>query len=157
LKSQVVVSDKGDSRFKVGQLVPKKRFKEVNVDLKKKEKVEAIAEDAQPATSEPLLLGITQASLTTESWLSASSFQETTRVLADASIASKIDSLSGLKENIIIGQLVPAGTGLRHYHDMIVTSDVGNIFGSEMISEQESEEAEGSDGFRRLGRRRISV
>ncbi|NBP63488.1 MAG: DNA-directed RNA polymerase subunit beta' [Bacteroidetes bacterium] len=157
LKSQVVVTDKGDSRFKVGQLVPKKRYKEVNVDLKKKEKVEATCEDAQPATSEPLLLGITQASLTTESWLSASSFQETTRVLADASIASKIDSLSGLKENIIIGQLVPAGTGLRHYHDMIVTSDVGNIFGSEMITEQETEEAEGADGFRKLGRRRISV
>ena len=103
------------------------------------------------------MLGITQASLTTESWLSASSFQETTRVLADASIASKIDTLSGLKENIIIGQLVPAGTGLRHYKDMIVTSEAGNIFGGEMITEQQEEEAEGTDGFRKLGRRRISV
>jgi DNA-directed RNA polymerase subunit beta' len=157
LKSQVVVDDKGDSRFKVGQLVPKKRFKEVNVELAKKEKLVSTAVDAEPSTGEPLLLGITQASLTTESWLSASSFQETTRVLADASIASKIDTLSGLKENIIIGQLVPAGTGLRHYHDMIVTSEVGNIFGGEMISEQQEDEAEGTDGFRRLGRRRISV
>ena len=157
LKTQVVVDDKGDSRFKVGQLVPKKRFKEVNVELAKKEKLVSTAVDAEPSTGEPLLLGITQASLTTESWLSASSFQETTRVLADASIASKIDTLSGLKENIIIGQLVPAGTGLRHYKDMIVTSEAGNIFGGEMITEQQEEEAEGTDGFRKLGRRRISV
>ena len=78
-------------------------------------------------------------------------------MLAEASIASKIDGLKGLKENIIIGQLVPAGTGLRHYQDMIVTSEVGNIFGSEMISESPEEETEGDDGFRRLGRRRITA
>ena len=157
LKNHVVITEKGDSRFKVGQLVSKKRFREANVELKKKEKVESEARNAEPATAEPLLLGITQASLTTESWLSAASFQETTRVLAEASIASKIDGLKGLKENIIIGQLVPAGTGLRHYQDMIVTSEVGNIFGSEMISESPQEETEGDDGFRRLGRRRITA
>ena len=157
LKNHVVITEKGDSRFKVGQLVSKKRFREANVELKKKEKVESEARNAEPATAEPLLLGITQASLTTESWLSAASFQETTRVLAEASIASKIDGLKGLKENIIIGQLVPAGTGLRHYQDMIVTSEVGNIFGSEMISESQEEESEGEDGFRRLGRRRITT
>ena len=157
LKNHVVITEKGDSRFKVGQLVSKKRFREANVELKKKEKVESEARNAEPATAEPLLLGITQASLTTESWLSAASFQETTRVLAEASIASKIDGLKGLKENIIIGQLVPAGTGLRHYQDMIVTSEVGNIFGSEMISESQEEESEGEDGFRRLGRRRITA
>ena len=157
LKNHVVITEKGDSRFKVGQLVSKKRFREANVELKKKEKVESEARNAEPATAEPLLLGITQASLTTESWLSAASFQETTRVLAEASIASKIDGLKGLKENIIIGQLVPAGTGLRHYQDMIVTSEVGNIFGSEMISESPEEETEGDDGFRRLGRRRITA
>ena len=156
LKNHVVITEKGDSRFKVGQLVSKKRFREANVELKKKEKVESEARNAEPATAEPLLLGITQASLTTESWLSAASFQETTRVLAEASIASKIDGLKGLKENIIIGQLVPAGTGLRHYQDMIVTSEVGNIFGSEMISESQEEESEGEDGFRLLGRRRIT-
>ena len=157
LKNHVVITEKGDSRFKVGKLVSKKRFREANVELKKKEKVESEARNAEPATAEPLLLGITQASLTTESWLSAASFQETTRVLAEASIASKIDGLKGLKENIIIGQLVPAGTGLRHYQDMIVTSEVGNIFGSEMISESPEEETEGDDGFRRLGRRRITA
>ena len=157
LKNHVVITEKGDSRFKVGQLVSKKRFREANVELKKKEKVESEARNAEPATAEPLLLGITQASLTTESWLSAASFQETTRVLAEASIASKIDGLKGLKENIIIGQLVPAGTGLRHYQDMIVTSEVGNIFGSEMISESPQVETEGDDGFRRLGRRRITA
>jgi DNA-directed RNA polymerase subunit beta' len=157
LKNHVVITEKADSRFKVGQLVSKKRFREANVELKKKEKVESEARNAEPATAEPLLLGITQASLTTESWLSAASFQETTRVLAEASIASKIDGLKGLKENIIIGQLVPAGTGLRHYQDMIVTSEVGNIFGSEMISESPEEETEGDDGFRRLGRRRITA
>jgi len=157
LKNHAVITEKGDSRFKVGQLVAKKRFREANVELKKKEKVESEARNAEPATAEPLLLGITQASLTTESWLSAASFQETTRVLAEASIASKIDGLKGLKENIIIGQLVPAGTGLRHYQDMIVTSEVGNIFGSEMISESQEEESEGEDGFRRLGRRRITA
>jgi DNA-directed RNA polymerase subunit beta' len=157
LKNHVVITEKGDSRFKVGQLVSKKRFREANVELKKKEKVESEARNAEPATAEPLLLGITQASLTTESWLSAASFQETTRVLAEASIASKIDGLKGLKENIIIGQLVPAGTGLRHYQDMIVTSEVGNIFGSEMISESPQVETEGEDGFRRLGRRRITA
>ena len=157
LKNHVVITEKADSRFKVGQLVSKKRFREANVELKKKEKVESEARNAEPATAEPLLLGITQASLTTESWLSAASFQETTRVLAEASIASKIDGLKGLKENIIIGQLVPAGTGLRHYQDMIVTSEVGNIFGSEMISESQEEESEGEDGFRRLGRRRITA
>jgi DNA-directed RNA polymerase subunit beta' len=157
LKNHVVITEKGDSRFKVGQLVSKKRFREANVELKKKEKVESEARNAEPATAEPLLLGITQASLTTESWLSAASFQETTRVLAEASIASKIDGLKGLKENIIIGQLVPAGTGLRHYQDMIVTSEVGNIFGSEMISESPEVETEGDDGFRRLGRRRITA
>jgi DNA-directed RNA polymerase subunit beta' len=83
--------------------------------------------------AEPLLLGITQASLTTESWLSAASFQETTRVLADASAAAKADRLQGLKENIILGQLIPAGTGLRQYQDMLVSSAVVNIFGVNAI------------------------
>jgi DNA-directed RNA polymerase subunit beta' len=157
LKNHVVITEKGDSRFKVGQLVQRKRFRETNTELKKKEKVQAESRDAEPATAEPLLLGITQASLTTESWLSAASFQETTRVLADASIASKIDGLVGLKENIILGQLVPAGTGLRHYQDMIVTSEVGNIFGADAITEKKDDDSENSDGFRRLGRRRVAL
>jgi DNA-directed RNA polymerase subunit beta' len=74
-------------------------------------------------------LGITQASLQTESWLSAASFQETTRVLSEAAVQAKVDHLVGLKENIILGQLIPAGTGLRKYQEMNVISEVGNIFG----------------------------
>ena len=129
MKNHVVITDKGDSKFKESQLVSKKRLREVTLDLKKKGKRPPESKPAEPAIAEPLLLGITQASLTTESWLSAASFQETTRVLADASVAAKVDHLIGLKENIILGQLIPAGTGLRHYQEMLVTSDVGNIFG----------------------------
>ena len=129
LKSQVIVVEKGDSKFKEGALVSRKRIREVNNDLKKKGKEACEVRPAEPAIAEPLLLGITQASLTTESWLSAASFQETTRVLSDTSIAAKVDHLVGLKENIIIGQLIPAGTGLRKYQEMLVTSEVGNVFG----------------------------
>jgi len=129
LKNMVVITNKGDSKFSEGQLVSRRRVRDVNNDLKNKGKVLAEFRPAEPAISEPILLGITQAALTTESWLSAASFQETTRVLSDAAVAAKTDYLSGLKENIIIGQLIPAGTGLRHYQDMIVTSSVGNIFG----------------------------
>jgi len=129
LKTQVVITDKGESKFKEGQIITKRRFREVNLELKKKGKVTAEARPAEPAIAEPILLGITQASLSTESWLSAASFQETTRVLSDASVAAKTDYLVGLKENIILGQLIPAGTGLRSYQEMVVTSDIGNIFG----------------------------
>jgi DNA-directed RNA polymerase subunit beta' len=127
------VTDKGDSKLKLGQIVDKKIVREINVELKQKEKAAIKSRNAEPAIGEPLLLGITQASLTTESWLSAASFQETTRVLADASAAAKVDRLLGLKENIILGQLIPAGTGLRAYQEMLVASDVGNIFGPEAI------------------------
>ena len=72
----------------------------------------------RPATGEPMLLGITKASLTTESWISAASFQETTKVLADAAILGKVDHLRGLKENVIMGRLIPAGTGLNQYRDL---------------------------------------
>ncbi|HOV99605.1 MAG TPA: hypothetical protein PK595_08565, partial [Bacteroidota bacterium] len=76
--------------------------------------------DALPATSEPILLGITQASLTTESWISAASFQETTKVLTDAAIEGKVDYLLGLKENVIMGHLIPSGTGQRKYRNLVV-------------------------------------
>ncbi len=141
LKKQVVITDKGDSKFKVGQIVMKDKFREVNQDLRKKGKKVAQSRPAEPAIAEPVLLGITQASLTTESWLSAASFQETTRVLSEAAVEAKDDFLYGLKENIILGQLVPAGTGLRHYQDMVVTSQVGNIFGGEIsLPEHKKEE-----------------
>ncbi len=133
LKSCVVITDKADSKLKLGEVVTRKRLKEVNDELTKKEKKTAKARKAEPAIAEPLLLGITQASLTTESWLSAASFQETTRVLSDASASAKIDHMHGLKENIILGQLIPAGTGLRRYQEMLVKSSVGNIFGIDAI------------------------
>jgi DNA-directed RNA polymerase subunit beta' len=72
----------------------------------------------RPATGEPLLLGITKASLTTDSWISAASFQETTKVLADAAVQGKVDALRGLKENVIMGRLIPAGTGLPQYREV---------------------------------------
>ncbi|MBU3678496.1 MAG: DNA-directed RNA polymerase subunit beta' [Candidatus Kapabacteria bacterium] len=136
LKGCVVVTDPGDSKLKYGQIIDKRVVREINADLKKNDKQGAKSRTAEPAIGEPLLLGITQASLTTESWLSAASFQETTRVLADASAAAKMDKLLGLKENIILGQLIPAGTGLRAYQSMLVASDVGNIFGPEAIIPQ---------------------
>jgi DNA-directed RNA polymerase subunit beta' len=140
LKNHMIVTEKGDSKYRNGQLISKKKFRELNSELKKRERALIEARPADPAIAEPLLLGITQASLTTESWLSAASFQETTRVLADASVAAKIDSLSGLKENIILGQLIPAGTGLRRYQDMLVTSEVGNIFGADAILDAKPQE-----------------
>jgi len=133
LKNCVVVTDKGDSKMKIGQIMERREFKAINDELKKKEKEQAKSRKAEPAIGEPLLLGITTASITTESWLSAASFQETTKVLSEASSAARADNLLGLKENIILGQLIPAGTGLREYQRMIVTSEVGNIFGSDAI------------------------
>jgi DNA-directed RNA polymerase subunit beta' len=121
LKDKVVIVNKGDSKMKNGQLVLKRTMREINTDLKKKSKKIVDFRDALRATSEPILLGITQASLTTESWISAASFQETTKVLTDASIEGKIDFLLGLKENVIMGHLIPAGTGQKKFKDIIVS------------------------------------
>ena len=142
LKSEVVVTDKGDTKLKVGQHIVRKKFREMNTELKKKTKKAAAGRPAEPAIAEPMLLGITQASLQTESWLSAASFQETTRVLSDASVSAKVDHLIGLKENIILGQLIPAGTGLRKYQEMNVISDVGNIFGKKNQARKMNQEFE---------------
>ncbi|HZT74969.1 MAG TPA: DNA-directed RNA polymerase subunit beta' [Terriglobales bacterium] len=103
----VRVEDVGDTEFLVDEQVDKFRFREENE--------RAIAAGGRPATGRPLLLGITKASLSTESFISAASFQETTRVLTEASIQGKIDYLRGLKENVIMGRLIPAGTGLEYY------------------------------------------
>jgi DNA-directed RNA polymerase subunit beta' len=139
----VVVEDKGDTKFDVNQIVTKKRFREVNTELKKKEKTLATARPADPAIAEPILLGITQAALQTESFISAASFQETTRVLTEAAIAAKVDNLVGLKENIILGQLIPAGTGLRHHQDIVIDSKVGNIFGADAIQDGPQQQDKG--------------
>ncbi len=107
---QVSVTDVGESDFLLGENVEKWRFQEENNKL--------IAEGKQPASAESLLLGITKASLNTESFISAASFQETTKVLSEASIAGKEDRLKGLKENVIMGRLIPAGTGLESYRNI---------------------------------------
>ncbi len=80
------------------------------------------ARDVMPATAEPVLQGITRASLQTKSFISAASFQETTKVLNEAAVAGKVDTLEGLKENVIVGHRIPAGTGMRNYEDIIVGS-----------------------------------
>jgi DNA-directed RNA polymerase subunit beta' len=122
LIDKVIITTKGDSKLKNGQITSKKSVREGNTDLKKKSKKGADYRDALPATSEPILLGITQASLTTDSFISAASFQETTKVLTDAAIEGKIDHLLGLKENVIMGHLIPAGTGQKKLKDIIVAA-----------------------------------
>ena len=108
--SKIRIFDGGDTELLIGSLVNIKDFTEINKD--------AILKGKRPATGKPILLGITKASLETDSFLSAASFQETTRVLTDASIKGKIDTLQGLKENVIIGKLIPAGTGAKQYRDV---------------------------------------
>jgi DNA-directed RNA polymerase subunit beta' len=122
LDDKVITTDKKDSKFKKGQVVSRKKLREAAFELKKKGKAAPEFRDAEPANYEPILLGITQASLTTESFISAASFQETTKVLTEAAIAGKVDDLIGLKENVIIGHLIPAGTGLKKFKNIIVTS-----------------------------------
>jgi len=118
-----VVTDVGDSnRFKLGQIITPRELRDENSALKRKDQKTVEVRDALSAVSRPTLQGITQASLKTESWLSAASFQETTKVLSEAAIRGKADRLVGLKENVIVGHLIPAGTGQRKFNDMIVTS-----------------------------------
>jgi DNA-directed RNA polymerase subunit beta' len=97
-------------------------LKDVNKDLKESGKKLVKASNPKPVTYSPLLLGITRASLNTESFISAASFQETTRVLTDAAVEGKTDYLKGLKENVIIGRLIPAGTGAMQNRDLVVTN-----------------------------------
>ncbi len=123
ITNMVYIEDKGDSRFKNGQLIPRAKYREVNADLKKKDKKPIVGRDAEPATFEHILLGITQAALSTESFISAASFQETTKVLTNAAIAAKRDNLNGLKENVVMGHLIPAGTGLKKYRKIIIKTE----------------------------------
>ena len=115
-----LIKDPGESDYQVGDLVSNKNIQEYNLELKADGKKIIKKSKAKPATSSPLLLGITRASLNTESFISAASFQETTRVLTDAAVSAKTDHLSGLKENVIIGRLIPAGTGALKNRDIIV-------------------------------------
>jgi len=122
LDMKVVVDPKDSETLKAGQIITSRRLRDENSSLRRRDLKPVEVRDAQPAVSKPTLQGITQASLGTESFISAASFQETTKVLSEASIRGKTDSLNGLKENVIVGHLIPAGTGMRDYERMIVTS-----------------------------------
>jgi len=118
-----VIEDAGDSvTLKPGQIVTARELRDENSILKREDKSTVTARDARPATATPILQGITRASLQTKSFISAASFQETTKVLNEAAVNGKVDNLDGLKENVIVGHRIPAGTGLRKYDNMIVGS-----------------------------------
>ncbi|WP_121667217.1 DNA-directed RNA polymerase subunit beta' [Mesonia aquimarina] len=118
-----VIEDAGDSEnLKAGKIVTARELRDENSILRREDKVLATARDAQPATATPILQGITRASLQTKSFISAASFQETTKVLNEAAVSGKIDTLEGLKENVIVGHKIPAGTGMREYDNIIVGS-----------------------------------
>ena len=112
---KVRVEDNADTDMFPGELIDMYEFEDKNK--------ETIAQGKRPATGKRVLLGITKASLATDSFLSAASFQETTRVLTEAAVKGKVDNLEGLKENVIIGKLIPAGTGMKRYQDIHISTE----------------------------------
>ncbi len=141
LYGKVVVLDPGDSTlFKAGQIISARKLRDENSSLKRRDMKLIESRDAVPATSTQILQGITRASLQTNSFMSAASFQETTKVLNEAAISGKVDSLLGLKENVIVGHLIPAGTGLRDYNKLVVGSK--EEYEQLMASKEETVEAE---------------
>jgi DNA-directed RNA polymerase subunit beta' len=112
----VKIEEVGDTEFLIDEVVDKFRF------LSENERISAHGK--KPASGRPLLLGITKASLSTDSFISAASFQETTRVLTEAAISGKVDYLRGLKENVIMGRLIPAGTGMEYYRRVKIPEEV---------------------------------
>tara|TARA_R110000868_G_scaffold368227_4_gene631282 strand:- start:26203 stop:30510 length:4308 start_codon:yes stop_codon:yes gene_type:complete len=152
LIGKFVITDAGGSELKKGTILDRREVRDVNNTLIKDGKDELQTREAEPAISKPILLGITRAALSTESWLSAASFQETTKVLTQASIEAKRDFLRGLKENVVVGHKVPAGTGLKDYNDIIVGSkkdmeegdvEVAKVF--EALSGDDAETVEGEE------------
>ena len=119
------ITDCGDSNsLKVGQIIDLRKLREENSRLKRNDLTLIEYRDVVPATSKPVLQGITRASLQTNSWISAASFQQTTKVLNEAAINAKKDTLKGLKENVIVGKKIPAGTGLVNANSILVGSKV---------------------------------
>ena len=147
---KIRIENNGDSEFLPGTLVDNLEFEDANERL--------VKEDMEPAEGAQVLLGITKASLATNSFLSAASFQETTKVLTEAAIKGKIDPLIGLKENVIIGKLIPAGTGMKRYRSIKLDSDVNEqeqLFGEEDFMEFDegagtSEHADAANGHTAL-------
>jgi len=118
-----VVEEAGESEnLKAGQIITARELRDENSILKRSDKNLVTAIDAVAATATPILQGITRASLQTKSFISAASFQETTKVLNEAAVSGKVDTLEGLKENVIVGHKIPAGTGMRDYDSIIVGS-----------------------------------
>jgi DNA-directed RNA polymerase subunit beta' len=118
-----VVEDSGDSQtLKPGRILTARELRDENSILRREDKALVTARDAKPATATPILQGITRASLQTKSFISAASFQETTKVLNEAAVSAKVDDLEGLKENVIVGHRIPAGTGVRKFDNIIVGS-----------------------------------
>jgi len=118
--NKVVIETPGNTHFKENDVVDKVKVNMVHEKLEQDGKELATFRPAKPATFHPLLLGITKAALGTDSFISAASFQETTRVLTNAAIKGRVDRLEGLKENVIMGHLIPAGTGLKHFNNLRV-------------------------------------
>jgi DNA-directed RNA polymerase subunit beta' len=135
-----IVTDPGESvNLKSGQIISVRKLRDENSVLKRKDMKLVETRDAIAATSSQMLQGITRASLGTKSFISAASFQETTKVLNEAAISGKRDNLLGLKENVIVGHLIPSGTGLRQYERIIVGSQ--DEYDKLMASKQEEVEA----------------
>ena len=128
---KIIVDEAGDSGFLPGSQIDTIDFTEVNEKL--------VEEGKTPATGTPIILGITKASLATNSFMSAASFQETTKVLTDAAINGKVDPLIGLKENVIIGKLIPAGTGMKRYADVKLDTGIEYVEEEETAPEVEAE------------------
>ena len=131
---KVRVEDNGDTELLPGMLVDNLELEDINEEM--------IAQGKEPATAKQVLLGITKASLATNSFLSAASFQETTKVLTDAAIKGKVDHLIGLKENVIIGKLIPAGTGMKRYRNVRITSEDDMYEDEELLMDEMTEETE---------------
>jgi DNA-directed RNA polymerase subunit beta' len=145
---KVRIDQKGDANLLPGQLVDRHELRRINEQLKSEGKDGAVAEE--------VILGITKASLATDSWLSAASFQETTKVLTDAALEGKIDRLAGLKENVIIGKLIPAATGLKRYRTIEIEpseplprgiDDIGLLEGDDLAAELGLDDGDGLQGF----------
>ncbi|MEE9118666.1 MAG: DNA-directed RNA polymerase subunit beta', partial [Calditrichia bacterium] len=134
---KIVVADPGDSLFREGDLTDKKTVEMINRDLKKDKKKPIKFRRSRPATFSPILLGITQAALSTVSFISAASFQETTKVLTDAAVSGKEDNLVGLKENVIMGHLIPAGTGLARYANLVIEREEEQEPVEEVVDEED--------------------
>ncbi|MCC5814084.1 MAG: DNA-directed RNA polymerase subunit beta', partial [Leptospira sp.] len=134
---KVLITDPGDTTFVNQQQVDTFLFDEENARVEE--------EGGSPATCQPILLGLTKASLNTESFFSAASFQETTKVLTDAAIKGKTDNLVGLKENVIIGHMIPAGTGMKNYRDIDVFKDIPGDLDWDLIENEEEDEYSDDD------------